>query len=295
MADSNPTDDLIRELLPVVRRFRTGPGAYGIALGGSHAKGTSDALSDVDMYLFAPEVLPGVKRKEVIADALGLTPEAISVWGQDIPFEQSGTDFRFRGREVEVWIRNSERIESGIGAAKRGEIRREYAIWAVAGFFDHVALADVQTMHIIEDPAGLLSDWKAEVGHYPEALRRALLERFKREIAFWPDNFHFRTAVDRADAIYVSGIVQQTVHALIQVVFALNRVYFPGDKKLALALAALPMLPKEFAERVEALLYPGPGPVRMLLEEQHRALGILVSEVETLIASDQTGDRLRAL
>jgi DNA invertase Pin-like site-specific DNA recombinase len=34
-----------------------------------------------------------------------------------------------------------------VDAAKRGEIRREYSAWAVAGFFDHVVLADLLTVH----------------------------------------------------------------------------------------------------------------------------------------------------
>ena len=277
---------LLAAVLPVVRRFRADPHtAYGIALGGSHAKGTSDALSDVDVYLFAPAVLPGTQRIEVVAEAFGLAPEAVSSWGGDEPFEQGGTDFRFRNREVECWLRNTESIASVIDSAKRGEIRREYSVWAVAGFFDYVALSDIQAMHVVEDPFGLLSGWKAEVARYPESLRRAVLDRFTREAAFWPDNFHYRTAVERVDALYTSGIVQQVVHALIQSVFAVNGVYFPGDKKLGSALDALPVRPEAFAQRVQALLFPGAEPDRGLLEEQRRALGVLVADVESLVAA----------
>lgn len=276
-------DAVLAAVLPAVRRFLA-DSPYGIALGGSHAKGTSDALSDVDVYLFAPAVVPRARRIEVVADVLGIAPEAVSSWGGDEPFEQAGTDFRFRDTEVECWIRSSTRIESVIEGAKRGEIRREYVGWAVAGFFDYVALGDIQAMRVVEDPSGMLARWKADVDPYPEPLRRAVLGRFTREAAFWPDSFHYRTAMERSDTLYTSAIVQQVVHALVQCVFALNGVYFPGDKKLASALDALPVRPEAFARRIQQLLFPGAEPDRTLLEEQRRALGALVSEVEKLVA-----------
>jgi predicted nucleotidyltransferase len=110
----NTPDELVRQLLPVVRRFRAGPGSYGIALGGSYAKGTSDALSDVDVYLFASAALPGAQRNEVVAEALGLAAGSVASWGRDEPFEQGGTDFRLPDREVECWLRNADRIRSEI-------------------------------------------------------------------------------------------------------------------------------------------------------------------------------------
>jgi hypothetical protein len=281
-----PPPDLLARLLPLVRRFRAPSGPYGIALGGSHAKGTSDALSDVDVYLFAPAVLPGARRNALAAEALGLPAEAVTSWGRDEPFEQGGTDFRLGDLQVECWLRAPGRIRAAIDAAKRGEVRRAYTAWAVAGYFDHVVLADVQSMQVIEDPDGLLAGWKAEVERYPEALRRTLLDRFTREAAFWPHNFHYRTAIQRRDALYTSGIVQQGVHALVQVVFALNRVYFPGDKKLASALEALPVLPEAFVPRVQALLFPGADTDTALLGEQRRALGLLVAEVRELVAAE---------
>lgn len=285
-ATADPPDDLVRALLPTVRRFAAGPGDWGIAVGGSHAKGTADALSDVDVYLFAAAVLPAARRDALVRDALGLPRGAVSSWGRNEPFEQGGTDFSFRGRRVECWLRSADWVAAEVEAARRGEIRRTYAAWATSGFFGHVALADLHAMRIVEDPRSLLAGWKAGVAVYPEPLRRALLERFTREAAFWPDNPHYRTAVERADSVYASGIVQQVVQALVQALFALNRVYFPGDKGLLHALDALPERPDALAGRVRALLFPGAEPDPALLEAQRRALAALVAEVEARVEAE---------
>jgi hypothetical protein len=104
-----------------------------------------------------------------------------------------------------------------------------------------------------------------------------------RAAKFWPDNFHYKSAVERCDLIYVMGIVQQVVHNLIQVVFALNRAYFPGDKKLDVAIEHLALKPDRFVERIKYLLFPGVQADVTLVRRQRRVLSELVGEVEFLI------------
>lgn len=268
---------LVRELVPLVRGFTDG--AAAIALGGSHAKGSGDARSDLDVYLFADAVLPARQRDERVSGALG--PSAgVQSWGSDEPFVQGGTDFLYHGLRVECWLRRVDEVERTIEAALQGEIRREYTGWAVMGFYGHVALADVHTMRVVEDPLGTLARWKAAVAVYPEALRSALIGRFLREAMFWPGNPHYTSAVERDDVIYASAIVQQVVHAVIQLVFALNHAYFPGEKMLGERVESLPIRPADFAARVRGLLTGAEG-----LRAQHRELGALVAETARLVAT----------
>ena len=84
--------------------------------------------------------------------------------------------------------------------------------------------------------------------------------------------------------IYTSAIVQQTVQALIQVVFALDRAYFPGEKKLADALAKLPSAPQDFAARIQDVVSPGARPSVDELRTQSRGLADLVRETRALVA-----------
>jgi predicted nucleotidyltransferase len=268
-------DEIVRDLLPLLRDLCDGP--CGIALGGSHAKGTADAHSDVDVYVFANCVLPGERRAALVRELLGEASRPVS-WGADEPWTQGGTDFRLDGVRVEVWLRSTSSVEAEVRAALRGEIRRDHVFWTVMGFFGHTVLADLKSTRIVDDPAGVLARWKADVAAYPEPLRDAVLRRFTAEAAFWPENPHYLSAIERGDVIYTSGIVQQVVHALIQVVFALNREYFPGEKKLADALRALPVAPPDFVERIEALLLDT-KPETVYLRSQQQHLLLLVSDV----------------
>lgn len=80
--DTPTPDFLMRELLPLLRQFCVGP--YGIAIGGSYAKGSHDALSDVDVYLFAQQVRSGLQRNKLVVEALGETTAPV-FWDAKIP------------------------------------------------------------------------------------------------------------------------------------------------------------------------------------------------------------------
>ena len=66
-------------------------------------------------------------------------------------------------------------------------------------------------------------------------------------------------------------------------VFALNQIYFPGDKKLAAALDHLPIKPDHFTTRIESLISPGvPGTLTMY-RQQRQDLIDLVQEIDDLV------------
>jgi hypothetical protein len=112
---------------------------------------------------------------------------------------------------------------------------------------------------------------------------RRILRRFMPEVAFWPENPHYLSAIERGDVIYTSAIVQQVLHALIQVVFALNREYFPDEKKLGEALAKVSIVPAGIAATMEALLCPGPAQSVDELREQQLMLAKLAADVRALL------------
>jgi hypothetical protein len=270
---------ILAGLLPLLRTFCTGE--YGIALGGSYAKGLSDEHSDIDIYLFAHQILPCDQRTAQLIQGPGLFTE-IKSWGDDADFVDAGTDFWYAGRKVECWLRNIQRIEKTLQACRAGQIERDYIVWTVMGFYNYTALSDIRIMQVVDDPFGILGHWKTAVADYPIQLQESILRRYLAEARFWPDNFHYRSAVERRDILYTSGIVQQVVYALLQVVFALNRVYFPGEKKVEESLRHLAIQPDAFAQRLRELVYPGNAAEIQHLQAQREALSRLVHEVDQL-------------
>jgi hypothetical protein len=276
---SGMPDGLVRDLMPLLRRLCAGE--YGIAVGGSRVKGIGDDQSDVDIYLFMAETFPADQRRAWTEAALGPAAQVVS-WDRAAPFVEGGTDFSYGGHKVETWLRGVRAVEATLAACQAGQIRRDCIAWTVMGFYNYVVLSDIHGMQVVEDPYGILARWKAQIATYPRPLREAIVGRYLHEAQFWPENFHYLSAVERADIIYTAGIVQQVLYALIQVLFALNEVYFPGEKKLAVTLEKLKVKPPAFARRVQELMYPGQSPNVEHLRAQRTALSALVSEVVRL-------------
>ena len=279
MAMDNRVGAVVGELAPLVRSL--GRGRYGIALGGAHAKGVDDAESDIDIYLFADEALPNDERARLCRE---FSPhiDAVVAWGDTANFEQAGSDFHYGGRKVECWLRGIRYVSDIIAECRAGIVRHSLVTWTVMGYYNYCTLSDLDKLVVVDDPHGVLANWKAAVRPYPPELRRAIVARFMQAALFWPDNFHYKSSVERADLIYVMGIVHQVAHNLIQVVFALNETYFPGDKKLGPALAHLQVRPPEFEGRIARLLYPGAAPDTDTLRRQRAELAALASEVKAL-------------
>jgi predicted nucleotidyltransferase len=276
-------DNIVNDVIPSLRQFCVGE--YGIAVGGSYAKGVSDEQSDVDIYLFANQILPRDQRSTLMKHRLNSASQIIS-WGDDALFVEGGTDFWYAGRKVECWLRNMQRIEKTLQMCLNGQIDRGYVVWTVMGFYNYVALSDIHVMQIIEDPNGILGGWKDRLDEYPAALRKAIIGRYLAEVQFWPENFHYLSAIERGDILYTTGIVQQVVYAMIQVVFALNRVYFPGEKKVGMALEKLALQPGEFNQRIRELVYPGDIGSITYLRAQQEALSRLANDVKLLVQDE---------
>jgi len=269
---------IIDALLPLLRAFCRGE--YGIALGGAHAKGVDDAESDIDLYVFTRDILPAEARQQRCAAIPAIT--GITSWGNAGALVQAGTDFYYNGVKIEVWFRHIDYISGIIAECQRGIVKQELVTWTVMGFYNHCALSDLHYMHPLDDPFDVLAHWQTAVHHYPPQLRRAIIDRHMHAAQFWPNNFHYKSAVERGDSIYTCGIVQQVIHNLIQVIFALNEAYFPGDKKLNIALNHLSTKPERCVERIHNLLYPGADVGPPQLRHQRQTLVALTDEVAAL-------------
>lgn len=272
---------VVDELIPLLAQLCLSE--YGISVGGAHAKGTDDRESDLDLYVFASDVHKNSERSRLATRFSPGITDLIS-WGSDTPFIQGGTDFYYKGHKVECWLRNRELIERTIAECREGIVTRELVTWTTTGFYNHCALSDIKIMMPVADPAGLLERWQREIAVYPPKLQATIIRTHLAAACFWPSNFHYTSAVERQDVIYTTGIVQQVVHNLIQVLFAVNKTYFPGDKKLASALDHLARTPEQCVARICRLLLPEERLSVALLRDQQAELQQLLRDVEALAA-----------
>ena len=131
-----------------------------------------------------------------------------------------------------------------VGDCLEGKFEIIPATWTSNGYYTFIYLCELSFIKPVWDPDGILAAYQQKAAVYPEPLRRAILETFMGRAGTWIGNFHYESAVRRGDILFTAPIVLHTVMDMVQVVFALNRIYFTGDKKLEAALEKMPYCPE---------------------------------------------------
>ena len=103
------------------------------------------------------------------------------------------------------------------------------------------------------DPEARLGPLKNRVAHYPEALRRAVVQDYLWAVEFGLRAFAPKFAA-RADAYGTASCLTRAVNQLVLSLFALNRKYPINDKTVLIEVAEFGCAPEKFGQRVLQIL-----------------------------------------
>jgi len=85
----------------------------------------------------------------------------------------------------------------------------------------------------------------------------------------------------RGEVYLVTGCLARTIHCLVQVLYALNEIYYLNEKKLKADLDSFSIRPDHFLERVYTLL-GATGTTSAQLQESLAKTEALYNELATL-------------
>ncbi|WP_404402112.1 DUF4037 domain-containing protein [Pelagibacterium halotolerans] len=267
--------ELIAAMTPLIADLAE-DGRGAVALAGSRGKGWADAQSDYDFRVYA-DAYRGPDIRE--------TPQ----WHR---FEAARRAWASKGVRMDgVWMRSYAGVRRDLAAWIAGTpVPKEFE-WTIWGY---QLPTDLYNQHIVHDPDGELAVWQSQLAIYPESLRAAILRHYRGILAYWADDGHYASKVTRRDLVFLVGLSGKLANAILQVVFALNRVYFPGDGWNLQMAANLPLKPERFISRMEAILAPGQDPDTWVRQRQN--IIAMVADLEALIAAvdgqdDQAGSK----
>lgn len=218
-----------------------------VALGGSLAGGCPDPTSDIDLYVYLREPIPLAERQRVVAQSGGASRASL-----DLPYWGPGDEWFHAPTGIEVDV---VYFEAGWMKAQIDRLLRDHQ--AGLGYttcFWHTLL----NSRIYYDPNGWFSRLQAFARQdYPEPLRRniiALNHSVLRGVI--PAYAHqIEKAVRRDDRVSANHRVAALLASYFDVLFALNRLPHPGEKRLAaFARQRCALLPAGFAADLDAVL-----------------------------------------
>lgn len=263
-------------------------GVAAVALGGSRARGTATATSDIDLGIYyEPETPLDVDALRALARGLDGRPDAGATapgeWG---PWINGGAWLVVEGVRVDWLYRDLARVRAVIADCRAGHITSDYQVGHPHGFHNHMYLAETIVCRPLHDPTGALAALKAAATPYPEPLRAAIIRRFLWEAGFSLEGG--AKGVPRLDVTYVAGCLYRTAACLLQVLFALNREPFLNEKGAAALAAGFPLAPPGLAATLVAVL-GATGATEAAMRARLAQMEALLHDVAALVEQHAPG------
>ncbi len=263
--------------IALAARFGALPQVAAVTLAGSRASGVADARSDLDLYVYADADVPVADRTGIVGDRAERLELDQRFWKLGDTWVDAAT-----GLAVDVMYRSPDWIEGRLDDLlihHQASVGYSTCLW-------HNVLAS----RPLYDRDGWFATLRARADRpYPEPLRRAIVAKnhpILRDASF--SYLHqIELALARDDAVSVSHRVAALLASFFDVLFAVNRLPHPGEKRLVeFALARCAHRPADLAGRVHAVLGVPPaatGPDgRRLIAACHA----LIDDPDALLAAD---------
>jgi len=218
-----------------------------VALGGSSSGGASDHLSDIDLYVYTHADIPLAIRQEIVQRAGGASQSnmGLNYWGAGDEWFDAQS-----GIEADVVFFDAEWMEERVKTV----MVEHQASMGYTTCFCHTVKHSI----VLLDPKGWLGNLQAiSRKEYPEPLRRNIISWNHPVLrSIIPAYAHqIQKAVQRKDLVSINHRLAAFFASYFDVVFALNRVLHPGDKRqLAFAAQYCSILPLQMVEDVELVL-----------------------------------------
>lgn len=229
----------------IATEFGALPEVRAVALAGSRGGRLWDERSDLDLCVYAATEPPEAWRTR-LAQKFG---ERISIGNH---FWETGDEWvaRQTGTVVDIMYRTPEWIE--------GQLDRVLLHHQASVGYSTCFVHNVLHSRALHDPQGWYAALQRRTQQpYPEELRRAVVAKNHPILRSTHSSYlhQLTLALARHDHVSVQHRVTALLVSCLDIVFAVNRLPHPGEKRLvAYVLTACPKRPPNFHVALEALL-----------------------------------------
>ena len=245
------TESLIQNIVNEVKNVS---GVKAVVLGGSRARGTHHAASDIDLGIYYDARQPlNLNELAKVAAKLDdgnrtdlITP--IGGWG---PWINGGGWLRIQSVPVDFLYRDLDKVNTVINTCLEGKIETFYQPGHSHGFVSSIYLGETAICQPLWDPEGLIAALKSKVTPYPHALQKAVIQNFSWEIDFSIEIA--KKSIAKADVTYAAGCCFRSVMCILQVLFAINKEHWLNEKGAVASANHFKIKPDQFQSRVEEI------------------------------------------
>ena len=218
--------------------------AEAIALGGSRASGNDDPKSDYDIYVYVSDMIDISAREDI------LKPYCLVTEIGNHYFEPEDNVVFTDGVCADIIYRKIGDLEKHV----------EY-VWEkhnASNGYTTCFIHNIRTCDIIADKTGRLTKLQERCsGDYPQELKKAIIERNINLLSDTLPSYdkQITKAYDRHDFVSINHRVTAFLESYFDVIFAINEMTHPGEKKLIqICKKQCGILPDKFESNIIMLL-----------------------------------------
>lgn len=245
--------------------FANLPEVTAIALGGSRAGENYDEKSDYDLYLYCTKLPSETVRREILERTCSYMEIGNAFW--ELEDDCTLKD----GIDIDILYRDMESFQESLSfVVEKGNACNGYTtcMWH-----------NLLNSKILYDAEGKLSDMKKRFTvPYPAQLKANIIDRnWKLLHGYLPSyDGQVKKAALRNDFVAVNHRVAAFMESYFDIIFALNEMTHPGEKReVQLAKQNAHILPERFEENIEDLF-------KSLYVDTDKAMDILRDMIEKL-------------
>lgn len=260
-------------LLTIAEALSSVAGVRAVVLGGSRARGTHHAESDVDLGIYYDAVTLDLHGLTEMTGAFNATGQVVVAgpgeWG---PWVNGGGWLKIDDTDVDWILRDVDRVHEQCQRARRGQFEFHPQPGHPLGFLDVSYAGEVASCRTLVDPEGLVAELQSGLRPYPVALEEAMVANL------WQADFLVaaaRKALPKQDVAYIGLCCSTALMLCAHAWHARAGVWVLNEKGVVPDTSRLPVDTHGFAQRAAAAIADlgGDGPARTT-----DLVGVLVSE-----------------
>ena len=207
----------------IAAEFQHLPNVDAIALGGSQRSGITDQHSDIDLYIYGAEIVSVDARKAIIEKfGASLVDLNLTYWDTGDEWFHAET-----GIEVDTMFWSPTWIEEQL---ERVIDQHQASMGYTTCFW-----RTIKNSRILFDRTGWFADLQAKAMQpYPAPLKRAIIAKNHPVLRTVIPAYYgqIKKALGRGDLVSVNHRLAALLASYFDILFALNEVLHPGEKKL---------------------------------------------------------------
>lgn len=267
------------------------PEVVAVVIGGSLARQYTDLFSDIEMYVYYNYNLPSDIEIKTILNKLDAKLTRSKklfwhhpAWGYHTFFASDGIKFELGYRDIQETFARLKNFKSGVILPKHGIHDTPF------GHYESGVASCVTECRVLIDKNNQIRQLKEYLADYSHSQIRDETFKYYIEDAKVILSVKTKYAVLRNDDYNFNACVARAIRSLVISLFALNSIYYPGDKWNKRYLCNFKLMPIDYEKRINEIFSCGELSRDDKQAKYKRLLG-LVRDTEELYERTRNGSR----